>query len=959
MQTHETATSSTPTTVAPQAKPLQQLPVVERIFPSQVQASSETNPFARRGYEAFVADAPIAHKPLNTDAQSEGDASRGIWGGRSFRMDAPTASSPSALGVQAKLTVGEPNDRYEQEADRVAAQVMSMAPPPAPTAQRQVEAEDPDEIQTKPMAETITPLVRRSVQRQETEEKDLDAIQAKCETCEPEEPIQRAATDVAQAQPDLESRLNGSKGRGSALPEDVRSFMEPRFGADFSQVRVHTDNGAVQMNRDLNAQAFTHKQDVYFGGGEAPGKDELTAHELTHVVQQAGKSQLLNKVALSVTTSAALVQRKEPEQVSMGESKSSTQPSPATNLRVIIFEGLELAADANFLRKQLEKLVLIKGEAAADAFAYRFINMSTEQKIQLQMSGHSPKLVEEIQIYLKEEILRLEYDNKEFIKQFQQKAVDVAREILGNSENQIKKELEHYGIISQMRLGNDQMSSEVVYGMNNKDAGKGLQNASSELAKKRREVNKFALKSIHSREELERFAKDSPFLIPDSLNQKVEKERIEWLNQEDDYQKLCMDKQVTFPFLAAYTTGNDAVQRLEELVKTSPDQLAQSIGKIAHEKLENIETVRGELGGKYNIWEQPHVINIVKKQTNASSMQNRLINDTAVKIRSAEDSSKLLFSVIAIGLGLLAAIPTGGSSLLAGIAAAATVVSAGVTMYGAYEHLREYTLENAANGTDFDKAQAISQEEPSMLWLALDIIAAGLDVHNALGVFKKLAPLVREALVLRRSDTVKRLVKEAENIKPGLGKKIEETAKFEEQNTNIAIQEIRLSDDQYLKALEHVYPQDFLDVVKRSIDEIGMKAANSIVSDQKFVNACSERNWKLAGTLFHSRAKEVGVAQAKSGLLPASFQFTFEETIQSGKGGSRLDIYIKGPAGEFMEYDWKTTGRSALRKESRDEMVKHAAQLKNNRGEILTHQQSVSWMDFVRGRPELAGIKLP
>ena len=294
MQTHETATSSTPTTVAPQAKPLQQLPVVERIFPSQVQASSETNPFARRGYEVFVADAPIARKPLNMDAPSEGDAYRGIWGGRSFRMDAPTAPSPSALGVQAKLTIGEPNDRYEQEADRVAAQVMSMAPP-APIAQRQVEAEDPDEIQTKPLAETITPLVQRSVQRQETEEEDLDAIQAKWETCEPEEPIQRAATDMAQAQPDLESRLNGSKGRGSSLPEDVQSFMEPRFGADFSQVRVHTGSEAVQMNRDLSAQAFTHKQDLYFGSGKAPGKNELTAHELTHVVQQTGETRLQRK----------------------------------------------------------------------------------------------------------------------------------------------------------------------------------------------------------------------------------------------------------------------------------------------------------------------------------------------------------------------------------------------------------------------------------------------------------------------------------------------------------------------------------------------------------------------------------------------------------------------------------------------------------------------------------------
>ncbi|NOZ70116.1 MAG: DUF4157 domain-containing protein [Deferribacteres bacterium] len=66
--------------------------------------------------------------------------------------------------------------------------------------------------------------------------------------------------------------------------------MERRFGADFSSVRVHTDSNAVQMNRQLNAQAFTYGKDIYFGAGRySPGTASgrrLLAHELTHVVQQ-------------------------------------------------------------------------------------------------------------------------------------------------------------------------------------------------------------------------------------------------------------------------------------------------------------------------------------------------------------------------------------------------------------------------------------------------------------------------------------------------------------------------------------------------------------------------------------------------------------------------------------------------------------------------------------------------
>lgn len=62
--------------------------------------------------------------------------------------------------------------------------------------------------------------------------------------------------------------------------------MEPRLGSDLGNVRVHTDANAAEMAHDLKAKAFTHGNDIYFAQGKSPQKDELTAHELTHVVQQ-------------------------------------------------------------------------------------------------------------------------------------------------------------------------------------------------------------------------------------------------------------------------------------------------------------------------------------------------------------------------------------------------------------------------------------------------------------------------------------------------------------------------------------------------------------------------------------------------------------------------------------------------------------------------------------------------
>jgi hypothetical protein len=158
----------------------------------------------------------------------------------------------------------------EQEALQTKASPTPYTLHPTPLLQREAMPAE-EAVQTKPLANAL--------QRQEMPEEE-EAVQTKPS-------LQRATDGSLQAGGNLESRLNSSKGDGSPLPQDVKGFMESRFRTDFSQVRVHTDSEAVQMNRDLNAQAFTHKQDVYFGAGKTPAKDALTAHELTHVVQQS------------------------------------------------------------------------------------------------------------------------------------------------------------------------------------------------------------------------------------------------------------------------------------------------------------------------------------------------------------------------------------------------------------------------------------------------------------------------------------------------------------------------------------------------------------------------------------------------------------------------------------------------------------------------------------------------
>ena len=91
---------------------------------------------------------------------------------------------------------------------------------------------------------------------------------------------------------DFNSQLQQSKGSGASLPDSTNNFMSNAFGTDFSNVKIHTGNNAVQMNQALGARAFTNGTDVYFNKGEyqpeSTSGQKLIAHELTHTIQQSG-----------------------------------------------------------------------------------------------------------------------------------------------------------------------------------------------------------------------------------------------------------------------------------------------------------------------------------------------------------------------------------------------------------------------------------------------------------------------------------------------------------------------------------------------------------------------------------------------------------------------------------------------------------------------------------------------
>lgn len=159
----------------------------------------------------------------NADASSLAQRPLGFW--HDFSR-IPVRPRPNS--ARENLAISEPGDRYEQEADRIAEQVMSL-----------------------------------------------------------KQPSQVASHNAESVHDSVDNNSSG----GNALTSETRQFFEPRLGHSFANVRVHSDNSANESARSLGARAYTSGKHIFLAAGEyQPSTREgrqLLAHELAHVVQQS------------------------------------------------------------------------------------------------------------------------------------------------------------------------------------------------------------------------------------------------------------------------------------------------------------------------------------------------------------------------------------------------------------------------------------------------------------------------------------------------------------------------------------------------------------------------------------------------------------------------------------------------------------------------------------------------
>ncbi len=218
--------------------------------------------------------------------------------------------------IQRKITVGKPNDKYEQEADKTAEKVVSEKNTEKINEKslfrknhkedEEVHFKESEENKVQQKEDLDKNLKENPILRKEKEERE----EIKPKLVQFKRKIQRKSEvhffkNKNRIPAEVEHQIKSTRGLGNPLNGKVRADFEPKFGVNFKDVRIHTGSYSHSLNKKLNSQAFTYGKDIYFGAGkynpETTSGKKLLAHELTHVIQQRGNQLSKHQISKSET----------------------------------------------------------------------------------------------------------------------------------------------------------------------------------------------------------------------------------------------------------------------------------------------------------------------------------------------------------------------------------------------------------------------------------------------------------------------------------------------------------------------------------------------------------------------------------------------------------------------------------------------------------------------------------
>jgi hypothetical protein len=593
---------------------------------------------------------------------------------------------------------------------------------------------------------------------------------------------------------------------GEPLHPSTRGPLEDYFEKDLADVRVHTNAAAAESATRLDALAYTAGRDIYFAAGMyAPSSSSgqrLLAHEVAHVVQQgsgkeptiAAKSshgvkigapddpleteaekkteefmsgaepELTDEEQRKKRESAGTIQRfiqRQPAPATPGPqpngSDTAGQVGPATSVLYDgepfspVNAGIALSADADAIHGLLEQMIIEHGEKASE----QWVNVGLKNWIQTDedlihaeeerqkngngdVSGAPLPPERKALLPLKRNVLGLfqqqwtvwEARIKEIRQQFEQNLVDSVSALLDQNETQILAEAARYGIQLEGPEGLTPAALGIqIPGLPSEKEKIGLTAAAKQLL------------TLWTKRDQAKITAQALLTPPWDLID---------IDREFALQRKNLTSQ--YPVLAAYSADRE---KLAELASNSDP--THSLRVEMNKRLDNIAWVRAGM--------HDHLIPVMKRDSGLRnsakanlgfkppSVADRVIEDAAAAAAALQEELDRLKQVIAIGLLIASFVPG-----LQPFAIAGGLAMAAEDIYSKFE---QYTWDEAASGTAFDRAFAISQSDPSLFKLGLEIaigiasgVVEGAVIGEAVKTFKALAPLVHEAVAARFAGAV-------------------------------------------------------------------------------------------------------------------------------------------------------------------------------------------------------------
>ena len=397
-----------------------------------------------------------------------------------------------------------------------------------------------------------------------------------------------------------------------------------------------------------------------------------------------------------------------------------------------------------------------------------------------------------------EEIVTLRVHVSTFRDDFQRRANDSLSTILQESKSRIEKELEKYGIkenktkVLGLTVWTSYSSSDPVGTKRLADDAKGLQSKLGQVVTAKIELDQVSKTTTQDDYRYRQAIWEGPH------------NKYEAVLKE--YNDLRKNLENAHPMVMAYNLdpSNPATQgHLAKLASDSGTDRAEHIGEELANRLKNIEKIQTKAADdKSYVWSLERIVGLTRQLPDIKNhnvlkhpgLQSSVIMEKVGDIEGADALVAIGAGIVLFGLGLIAAAPTGGLSLSgAATVSAAGVADAALTVATAYNALQKYELDSATNATDYDTAKVISNEAPSLFWLALDLVGAlralkgGL--KSASSLFQQINRLREEALTLKAASMAadaeripgpkqqyERALADLENIgkdiKPDLGKKL-------------------------------------------------------------------------------------------------------------------------------------------------------------------------------------------